>query len=366
MIARKSLLVIAALTFLSFLLTSCNNNGQGNTSSCGYQADITVGNSTKPVGAGGCDGTLGSEGAAVHMKVGQTLTVHFGEPGIASARSQHSKVLELTSENSMEQSYRAISAGVSKILYPVPIHTFLLCTGGETPYLSPCVIADVTVTQLCAGESPAHCKGSHSQGTSESKGSTPPSSSKIVALAARQSPVAVMCKPGFFTKVQAQLLVQQFGLIECFRFSGEDQWVVIGNGYLQKSNTPSLGSTRASPVTAIVALENCASSDTACLDPSAMHNFANFTVHYAPYPLFRGGLYATSFGNLLSIDDYGYCRPITFDISNGKWYPSSVSEELLETDPLTATSLKVPPSVSGAEALAQKVPVATISTVSAC
>lgn len=361
---RSRTFIVLALVLLGPLVTSCSHRQAS--SSCGNPVEITVGNSTRNVGSGGCDGTLGSQGVAVHMNVGQTLTVHFDQPGIASASSQHSKVLELTGENSMEQSYRAVSDGLSKILYPVPVHTPLLCVGGQTPYLSPCVIADVTVTQSCPGESPRNCKGSPSQGPSESKGSTPPSSSRIAALISRQSPLGVMCKPDFFTKAQAQLLVQHFGLIECFRFTGEDQWVVIGNGISQKLNPPSPGSTRAGPITAIVALENCASSDTACLDPSTVHNFANFTVHYAPSPLFRGGLYATHFGNLLSIDDYGYRKPITFDLSNGQWYPSNVSDDFLESNPLSTTSLKVPPSVSGAPALAQKVPVATISAISTC
>ena len=364
---RRTLLVILTLVFLGPLLTSCVT-GRVNTSSCGYPAEITVGGSTRNLGLGGCDGSFGSEGVAVHMKVGQTLTVHFDEPGIASARSQHSKVLELTAENSREQRYEALAPGVSKILYSPPIHTSLpsLCAGGQTPYLSTCVIANVTVAQTCLGKSAGICRSPQDKGATGSNETPPHSSHTLAALQAEQSPLAVMCKPGFFTKAQAQLLIQHFGLIECFRFTSENTWVVIGNGYSQQSNLPSQGSTRSGAVTAIVALEKCASSDTACLDPSAVHNFADFTVHYAPSPLFPGGLYATSFGNLLSIDDFGYCKPITFDISNGNWYPASVSEDLLDTNPRSATSLKVPTPVSGTQALAQRVPLATISTVSAC
>ena len=100
MTAKRTLLIIVALVFLGPLLTSCSHAQA--TSSCGYPAEITVGNSTRNLGSGGCDGSFGSEGVAVHMKVGQTLTVHFDEPGIASARSQYSKVIELTAENSRE------------------------------------------------------------------------------------------------------------------------------------------------------------------------------------------------------------------------------------------------------------------------
>ena len=363
--ARRTLLVILAFTLPGLLLTSCSHIRAS--SSCGYPAEVTIGNSAKNVGIGSCAGHFGSEGVAVHMKVGQTLTVHYASRGMASTRSQYPNVLELTEENSMEQSYRAISSGESKILYSPPINTFLVCQSGFNQTMAlPCVIAKVTVTQSCASKSAGSCRSTQSNETTKGKVSKPQVSPRVAALKAQQSPLAVLCKPGFFTKAQTQQLVQQFGFIECFRFTGKDQWVVIGNGYSQQSNLPSLGSTRSGAITAIVALEKCSSSDAACLDPSAVHNFADFTVHYAPSPLFPGGLYATSFGNLLSIDDFGYCKPITFDMSNGNWYPASVSEDLLETNPRSATSLAVPTPASGTQALAQRVPLATISTVSAC
>lgn len=365
MTAKRNLLLILALAFLSPVLTSCSHRQAS--SSCGYPAEITVGNSAKSLGAGSCAGYFGSEGVAVHMKVGQTLTVHFESSSLASARSQYSKVLELTAEKSMEQRYQALAPGVSEILYSPPIDTFLVCQSGFNQNMAvPCVIARVTVTQSCASKSAESCSSTQGKGTTISKVSKPQISPGITALNAKQSPLAVLCKPGFFTKAQAQLLVQQFGLIECFRFTGKDQWVVIGNGYPQTSNSPSPGSTSSGAITAMVALETCASSDISCLDPSAVHNFADFTVHYAPSPLFPGGLYATSYGNLLSIDDFGYCGPITFDMTNGQWYPKSVSGNLLETNPESIQSLKVPDTTSGAKALGQKEPRATISTLSAC
>jgi len=365
MTSKRNLLVILVLAFLSPLLTSCSHRQAS--SSCGYPAEITVGHSTKSLGAGGCSGSFGSTGTTIHMKVGQTLTVHFESRGIASARSQYSKVLELTTENSLEQRYQALTPGISKILYSPPINTFLLCQNGFNQTMAgPCVIAEVTITRSCA-KSAGSCSSTQGKGITAGKVSKPQISPSIAALNTRQSPLAVLCKPGFFTKAQAQLLVQQFGLIECFRFTGEDQWVVIGNGYPQPSNSPSPGSTSHSAITAIVAMEKCTSSDLSCLDASAVHNFADFTVYYAPSPLFTpGGLQATSYGNLLSIDDSGYCGPITFDMNNGSWYPESVSKNLLETNPRIAMSLKVPTPTTGEKALVQKAPLATISNLSAC
>ena len=367
MTAKRTLLLILVLAFLGPLLTSCVT-GRVNTSSCGYPAEITVGSSTRNLGLGGCDGSFGSEGVAVHIKVGQTLTVHFDELGIASARSQHSKILELTAENSREQRYEALTPGVSKVLYSPPIHTSLpsLCTGGQTPYLSICVIANVTVAQSCVGKSAGSCSLTQSNGTGVSKVSKPSISPSIVALKAQESPLAVMCKPGFFAKAQAQLLIQHFGLIECFRFTGENTWVVIGNGYPVRSRPLSPGSTNRGPITGIVALEKCAGSDTGCLNPSAVHNFADFTIYYAPSPLFPGGLYATSYGNLLSVDDFGYCAPIIFDMTSGKWYPNGTSKNLLEANPASIPSLKVPVPAGGAKALGQEAPHSTLSSTSVC
>ncbi len=364
--SKSTFSLIVVLALFGPLLTACSHRQAS--SSCGYPAEITVGNSAQSIGAGGCSGSFGSAGTAVHMKVGQTLTVHFESRAIASATSQYSKVLELTAENSLEQRYQALTPGVSKILYSPPIDTFLLCQRGFNQTMAgPCVIAEVTVTPSCASKSAGSCRSTQSNGTTVGKVSKPEISPSIAALNARQSPLAVLCKPGFFTKAQAQLLVQQFGLIECFRFTGEDQWVVIGNGYSQPSNPPSPGSTSRGAITAIVALEKCASSDQSCLNPSAVHNFADFRVYYAPSPLFSlGGLQATSYGNLLSIDDFGYCGPITFDLTNGHWYPESASKNLLETNPGSIQSLKVPPPTSGEKALTQKTPLATISTFSAC
>lgn len=361
MTSKRNLLVILALELLCPLLTSCGTS-QATTSSCGYPAEVTVGNSTKNTPTGSCAGYFAPAAvASVHMSVGQTLTVHFGERGAASARSQQPKVIELTSENSSEQRFQAVAPGASEILYSPPIEDPGVCFSGFNQTMDvPCVIAKVTVTQSCGSKSSGNCRSSQNRGTAVSKGSTPQISPNIAALNAKQSPLAVMCEPGFFTKAQTQLIVQQFGLIECFRFSGENKWVVIGNGVPQQSSPPS------SPTRGgiIVAMENCASSDRACLDPSAVHNFATFTVYYPPDTLGDFSpflLYATSFGNLLSIHDFGYCSKVTFDMTNGQWYSKSTSDHLLETNPGDVPSLKTPAPVKGAKALAERAPLAANS-----
>lgn len=343
------------------LLTSCAHVS-ATTSGCGYPAEITIGNSTKNTPTGSCAGYFTPAAvASVHMSMGQTLTVHFGESGAAFATSLHPKVLELAAKNAMDQSFQAVAPGVSEILYSPP-GGGLVCTNGQTMAV-PCLIAKVTVAESCVGKSTKKCNSSQNQGTATAKGLTPQESPSIAALEAEQSPLAVMCKHGFFTKTQAQLLAQQFGLIECFRFSGENKWVIIGNGYPQQSNSTSPGPTRGG---AIVATEKCVSKDRACLDPSSVHDFANFTVYYRPDPLMNvpAVLYTTSHGNLLSISGVKGCTPMTFDITNGHWYPKSASDHLLETNPGSIQSLKVPAPVNGATALAQKAPFATISTIS--
>lgn len=113
----------------------------------------------------------------------------------------------------------------------------------------------------------------------------------------------------------------------------------------------------------MVAMEKCASSDWSCLDPSAVHNFANFTVYYSPGPTtdILGILHGTGYGNLLSMIGGPPCRAAIFDITTGKWYPQSASEKLLETNPESVKSLPTPAPVGGAKALTQEAPPATVS-----
>ena len=369
--SKGTFLVVVALAFLSSLLTSCNN-GQATTSSCSYAAEITAGNSTKKIPTGNCAGSFLSTGAAVHIRVGQSLTVHFIDSaggkshGMASARSQNSKVLELTAEKSMEQRYQGVAPGLAEILFSPPINVPELCLSGYGGTIAtPCVVAKVTVTQSCASKSHGNCKSPKNPGTTVSQGN-PPSSPSAAAPKAEQSPLAVLCKPGFFTKAQAQQIVQQFGFIECFRFIGENKWVVIGNGVSQQASS---GPTMGGP---IVAMEKCASSNSACLDPSTVHDFANFTVYYPPgSPTdFLGILDATSYGNLLSIVSASVgtssCPAATFDMANDKWYPNSANQQALETNPESVQGLKTLAPASGAKALAQEAPRSNLSSTSAC
>lgn len=358
MIAKRSRLIILTLAFLASLLTSCVA-GRTNTSSCGYPAEITVGNSTKNIPTGDCAGRLGSTGVAVQLNVGQALTVHLSDYLMISARSENSKVLELTAENSLEQRYQGLAPGVSEILYSPPIEMPTLCpTGSGGTMAKPCVIAKVTVTPSCTNKSAGTCKSSNNRGATASRVSNPQIPPSIAAIKAQQSPLAVICKPGFFTKAQAQLLAQQFGFIECFRFTGENNWVLIGNGL--PPNPPPLVSTSGG---IIIALEKCASSDATCLSPSTVHTFSDFTVYYPPRPRIDGftNLASTFYGNLLSIGDGTFCSPITFDMTNGKWYPKTASMKLLETNPGSVKSLKAPAPVTGTEALTQEAPPATVS-----
>ena len=173
MSAKRNLPLILVLIFLIPLFTSCNNNGQGNTSSCGSPAEITVGTSTKKIPTGNCAGDFLSSGATVHVKVGQTLTVHFaggagGESrGTTAARSENPKVLELTSDQPLEERYQALAPGVADILFSPPINIPGTCWSGygyQHPNIAkPCVVAKVTVTQSCAGKSSGNCSSPQSK-----------------------------------------------------------------------------------------------------------------------------------------------------------------------------------------------------------
>ena len=364
--SKRIILIVLALVFLFPLLTSCNN-GQVTTSSCSYAAEITAGNSTKKIPTGNCAGSFLSTGAAIHIRVGESVTVHFIDSagskgtGMASARSENPKVLELTAGKSMEQRYQGLAPGVSEILFSPPINIPQFCLSGYGGTIAtPCVVAKVTVAQSCVGKLPGKCNSSLGKGATGSNEATPQISPSLAALKAKRSPLAVLCKPGFFTKAQAQQIVQQFGFIECFRFTGKDQWVVIGSGVRQNSNAPPPNPTGGGP---IVAIEKCASSDSTCLNPSTIHRFSDFTVYYPPDPSgdFLGNLYATAYGDLLSINGVNYCPATVFDITNGKWYPESASEKVLEANPGSVKSLPTPAPVSGAKALTQEAPPATTS-----
>ncbi|TAN31245.1 MAG: hypothetical protein EPN30_00350 [Actinomycetota bacterium] len=270
--------------------------------------------------------------------------------GTAIARSQNPKVLELAADRSTEQRYQGLAPGVAEILFSPPINIPGLCLSGYGGTIAtPCVVATVTVTKSCASKSAGNCKSPKNTGTTVSKVSNSPTSLSAAAPKAEQSPLAVLCTPGFFTKAQAQLLVQQFGFIECFRFTGESMWVIIGNGMSQQASSgPTMGGS-------VIAMEKCDSSDSTCLDPSTVHNFANFTVYYPPDPPgdFLGTLTATSYGNLLSLESLNQCPPAIFDMTSGHWYPKNTNQQALETNPGSIQSLKAPVPVRGARALAQ-------------
>lgn len=286
--------------------------------------------------------------------------------GTTAARSENPKVLELTSDQPLEERYQALAPGVADILFSPPINIPGTCWSGygyQHPNIAkPCVVAKVTVTQSCAGKSSGNCSSPQSKRATGSNETPPQVSPSLAALKAKQSPLAIMCKQRFFTKTQLQLLVQQFGFIECFRFTGQDQWVVIGSGARLNSNAPGPYPTRGGPV---VAMEKCASSDWSCLDPSAVHNFANFTVYYSPGPTTDplGNLHGTAYGNLLSMVGGPPCRGAIFDMTTGRWYPNTIGEKTLETIPASFKSLPAPAPVSGSKAFTQE---ASPATVSAC
>ena len=196
--------------------------------------------------------------------------------------------------------------------------------------------------------------------------STPPTTANPEALpVTRTRPTE--CGQTFFSATTKAQLTQHFGMgTGCFRPKDSDQWVLV-----RSDMTVGLGGTPPPPAPggAIVALLDCAASDTACLNASATHTFATFTVYYMPYPEISRAdlLLATQPPNtdLVIIAD---CGDYTFDTHNHQWYNlSSTQEDELKAG-VTATlpTVPAPTSVSGAQGLANSAPAAVQGVNTTC
>src|SRR2546423_2330721 len=89
------------------------------------------------------------------------------------------------------------------------------------------------------------------------------------------SPAQIQCGAGFFSSSTQQQLADSFGSINCFRFDGRREWIVIGDGMARSGDVGAPGGQ-------IVAVARCNPSDRACLNPDAQHDFAAFTVSHPP------------------------------------------------------------------------------------
>ncbi len=105
--------------------------------------NITVGHSSKDFQAGDCAGMLvPGTAASLRVQVGQMLTLHINERGMAIAISSDPKVLVLTSQRPLDEQFRALSPGASQITYSPSIEA---CNYESTTAETPCLIANVKV-----------------------------------------------------------------------------------------------------------------------------------------------------------------------------------------------------------------------------
>jgi len=202
------------------------------------------------------------------------------------------------------------------------------------------------LSQQASGEQP-------SSSSSDSSGATPPPFN------------GVPCGTGFFSAEQQAALTAQFGLYTCERDTTSDYWFVIGSGTAQPEtattvvNGVSLFSV--APGGSMVAVEECAATDAACVDPTTQHNFADFTVYYPPNPSTDPLQLSAMLGpNLAALND-ATCGEFLFDITSGTWYKDSVTNATDLTDGAAVSAVATPSSADGATALAASSPTPVLS-----
>jgi hypothetical protein len=167
------------------------------------------------------------------------------------------------------------------------------------------------------------------------------------------SPSRVPCGSSFFSSTTATTLSNQFGTIDCFRFSGEPTWILVGDGM-------SADGAGSAPGGAIVATDTCASGDGVCLDANSQHEFSSFSVSYPPLSTsYPARLEATFGGRILYISDAN-CGVFSFDVQASKWYghtASDITAIMSQTSP--PTSISAPEATPGSEAIRNHAPAAT-------
>lgn len=189
--------------------------------------------------------------------------------------------------------------------------------------------------------------------SSTGPGSTPTLSPTTSAPWA--SPSRIACEDAFFPASTWATLNQRFGDTQCFRFTGERQWVVFGDG--DSFTTPAA----LAPGGVMTAVLDCGVTDSTCLDPGAPHSFADFTVYYPPRPQTPGTLLATSGGRLLQIT-VGPCGPLVFDLQSRQWFRGLAADiDAIMSAVSPPSPLSVPSPLPGTTAVS-----ATASSAGAC
>jgi hypothetical protein len=181
----------------------------------------------------------------------------------------------------------------------------------------------------------------------------PPERSSATAAGLAPGTAGVIdCGAAFFTAAEARQLTSTFGLISCFRFTGQDQWILLGNGM----STAGPGSAGA-PGGPVVAVEHCPSGDATCLNPDATRSFSSFVVTRPPDPLARPLELQTVAGNSVLVLSSAHCGLFSFDVRSLQWYGGSAAAiHALLAHPGGERPITTIPAMTGAQALVARPP----------
>jgi hypothetical protein len=159
------------------------------------------------------------------------------------------------------------------------------------------------------------------------------------------------CGATFFTAAEAKQLTSTFGLISCFRITGQDQWILLGNGM----STAASG--LAAPGGAIVAVDRCPRGGATCLSPDATRGFSSFVVTRPPDPQARPLELQTVVGNSVLLLSTARCGLFSFDVRSLRWYGGTASAvHRLLTHPGGERPIAATPAMTGAQAVGARPP----------
>jgi hypothetical protein len=145
-------------------------------------------------------------------------------------------------------------------------------------------------------------------------------SSPAAAGLAPNTAGVINCGATFFAAAEARRLASTFGVISCFRVTGQDQWILLGSGMSAAASGPA-----AAAGGAIVAVERCQNGDAACLNPGATRSFSSFVVTRPPDPQARPLELQTIAGNSVLVLSAAPCGLFSFDVRSLQWYGGSAS-----------------------------------------
>jgi hypothetical protein len=161
----------------------------------------------------------------------------------------------------------------------------------------------------------------------------------------------IKCGATFFTAAEARRLASTFGLLSCFRITGQDQWILLGSGMsVAASGAPAPGG-------AIVAVGSCRSGDATCLNPGATRSFSSFVVTRPPDPQARPLELQTIAGNSVLILSAAHCGLFSFEVTTLRWYGGTASAvHALLTRPGAGHPVAATRAMTGTQALSARPP----------